>query len=280
MPGIDNAPAGGPGQYMSEKINVAINKLLEVFNTGDMPKAIARTVIKEQHGFELPSSKWSLGNQILMIAYDTEDARGFKQWQEVGRTVKKGAKAFYILGPCTKKIEKEDGSEAMVLTGFKSIPVFRYEDTEGVEINYPNYEPKEFPPLWNVAKQMGIKVKYLPFNGREFGSITTNGQNMTLRTHDVKTFFHELGHAAHTQIKKLKGGQHADQEIVAETVACVLCELYGYSGYIYHGYEYIKGYARAKSGKETIRAIMSVLNDIKGCLEIILEEQLTETSVA
>jgi len=36
-------------------------------------------------------------------AHDTEDARGFRQWQKVGRRVKKGAKAFYILAPIRKK---------------------------------------------------------------------------------------------------------------------------------------------------------------------------------
>lgn len=260
-----------PGIYMDEKIKVSIDKLLEMFETGNLPSAIARTVIRAQERFELPSDKWSLGNQLIMHAHGTEDARGFKQWQEVGRSVNKGARAFYILGPLCKKIKnKEDETERIIITGFKSVPVFRYEDTEGAEIAYPDYSPSELPPLWNVSEKMGIQVSYRPFTGKEFGSITTDGRKMTLKTYDVKTYFHELGHGAHEKFKELKGGQHIDQEIVAETVACVLCELYGYQGYIYHGFQYIKHYASASDGKGTAKAIMAVLSDVKQCLDIIL----------
>ncbi|WP_238442583.1 ArdC-like ssDNA-binding domain-containing protein [Desulforamulus reducens] len=272
-----------PDIFIDEKIKENIDKILEMFETGNMPAAIARTVIRAQEGFELPSDKWSLGNQIIMMAHNTEDARGFKQWQEVGRFVKKGAKAFYILGPMCKRIKnKEDDREKIIITCFKSIPVFRYEDTEGAEVEYPDYLPKEPPPLWDVAEKMGIQVNYRPFTGEAFGSITTDGRKMTLRTHDVKTYFHELGHGAHGTFKKLKGGQHEDQEIVAETVACVLCELYGYHGYIYHGFRYIKHYAGAKDGKESARAIMAVLSDVKQCLDIILSlaEPLEELTAA
>lgn len=262
---------------MDEKIKVSIEKLLEMFKEENLPAAIARTVIRAQEGFELPSDKWSLGNQLIMLAYGTEDARGFKQWQEVGRFVKKGAKAIYILGPLVKKIKsKEEDIEKVIITGFKSIPVFRYEDTEGEEIDYPNYSPKEFPPLWDVSERLGIQVKYRPFTGEEFGSITTDIRKMTLRTHDVKTYYHELGHGAHGTFKKLKGGQHKDQEIVAETIACVLCELYGYNGYIYHGFQYIKRYAGSADGKGAAKAIMAVLSDVKQCLDIILS--LAESS--
>ena len=92
-----------------EKLAQALNKILEMFRNGTAPEMVARTVIRRaQNDGSTPSDNWSLGNHILMLLADTEDARGFKQWQEVGRTVKKGSKAFYILAPCTRKFTKED----------------------------------------------------------------------------------------------------------------------------------------------------------------------------
>jgi hypothetical protein len=68
-----------------------------------------------------------------MYLNNTEDARGFRQWQQAGRRVNKGSKAFYILAPMFKKVE-ENGEEFQQLIGFRSVPVFRVEDTEGTPI--------------------------------------------------------------------------------------------------------------------------------------------------
>ena len=269
-----------------EKTQEAINKLLNMFETGEIPQAIARTVIK-QKGYDKPSDRWSLGNKLIMLIHDTTDARGYRQWEEVGRHVKKGAKAFYILAPVyitkkevvTKVIIDENGEEVkveeeqvrQVLVGFKEIPVFRYEDTEGKLLPEVDYTPKALPPLVDVAKKYGIQIKYGPFTERFYGFYTPSTNSIMLCSHDVDIFFHELAHAIHNRIHPLKGGQDPYQEIVAETVAGVLCELYGFKGYEYHVYRYIQGYAKARDGKETVKAIMKVLADVERILKIIFE---------
>lgn len=259
------------------KIDEAVNQILQMFETGEMPKAIARTVI-EMKGQPVPAAKWSLGNLLIMFANGTSDARGFKQWQEVGRYVKKGAKAFYILGPLTKIVkvlDEETGEEKekVVIYGFRSIPVFAYEDTDGKELEKPDYKPAELPPLVNVAKKYGVSLKYSPFTKKFYGSFNLIKKDITLCSYDVDVFFHELAHAIHDTITPLKGGQDMEQEIVAETVAAVLCQIYGYEGYIYQGYKYIEKYAEAENGAGTVKAIMRVLGDIQKVLEIILDTQ-------
>ena len=262
-------------RYMSkdknkrDRVEEATNKLFNMFASGNLPEAIAKTVLLAQN--DIPSAKWSLGNQILMLASGTADARGFEQWKKVGRCVKKGARAIYILGPCSKKVTDEGtGEDKVIITGFKSIPVFRYEDTEGADIPTVEYSPAEMPPLIEVAELYGVKVNYGPVTGRFYGCYRPNDNSILLCTHDVDTFFHELAHAVHGSIRPLKGGQHSDQEVVAETVATVLCILYGYEGYVYHGYEYIKHYADEHSGNGAIKAIMKVLADVQAVLELIL----------
>ncbi|MGQ9825947.1 MAG: M48 family peptidase, partial [Desulfotomaculales bacterium] len=77
--------------------------------------------------------------------------------------------------------------------------------------------------------------------------------------------------AVHHTLKPggLKGGQHADQEIVAEVVASTLCEMYGFKGYIWHGWEYVKAYA-GQDGQQALKSIMGVLSDVEKVLEVIL----------
>jgi len=260
-----------------DRVNEACDRLLEMFRTGELPPAVARTTIQAMDS-ELPSSRWSLGNRLLMLLAGTNDARGFRQWEAVGRKVKKGAKAFYILGPYTRRVTEkrsnEEGEETeeerIIVTGFKAIPVFRYEDTAGEELFRPDYAPMELPPLAEVAENYGIAVKYGPFTKRFYGYFRPSKEEIMLCTHDVDTFFHELAHGIHNTIRPLKGGQDADQEIVAETAAAVLCEMYGYEGYLYHGYRYIKHYAKAENGAALVKAVMKVLADVQKVLQIIL----------
>ncbi|HBT47942.1 MAG TPA: hypothetical protein DEA73_08750 [Peptococcaceae bacterium] len=85
------------------KVKQAVNSLLAMLQSGDLPKKSAWTVINARAGYGKPSDKWSLGNKLLMLIAGTEDARGYQQWREVGRQVKKGARVFYILAPMTRK---------------------------------------------------------------------------------------------------------------------------------------------------------------------------------
>jgi hypothetical protein len=80
------------------KVTEATNALLNLWESGDMPAAMARVAIRKQAG-EVPSDGWSFGNQLLQLLAGTEDGRTYKAWLEVGRQVSKGAKAFYILAP-------------------------------------------------------------------------------------------------------------------------------------------------------------------------------------
>ena len=97
----------------SNKAKECLQRIVDLFKTGDIPKALAVATIPPQTN--IPSAKWSVGNRILQFLADTSDARGFRQWQKVDRKVKKGAKAFCILGPNSKVIqETNDKQMAMI----------------------------------------------------------------------------------------------------------------------------------------------------------------------
>lgn len=260
----------------NEKVTEICSKLLNMFASGELPPAVSRTVITRQQGDDKPSQRWSFGNQLLMIIAGTEDARGFRQWQQVNRTVKKGAKAIYILAPLTKRVtrtsvdqvtQQEVQEELSLIKGFRPVPVFKLEDTEGEPVPVADYRPPQLPPLYEVAEHFGM-VRYSSYFDRELGSCSIDG-TIRLYSADVDVFFHELGHLVHGTIRPLKGGQHPDQELLAEMVSCVLCEMYGIQGYEYQGWKYMNGYV-GEDPVKTLRAIMGVLNDVDAVVMKIL----------
>jgi hypothetical protein len=114
----------------------AAQKIVRAFeNANTLPRPLAHIFIRRKDS--LHSRKWSWGNQLLVILSGYSDARGFRQWQEVGRSVKIGEKALYILGPVTKKVtDKTTGDEKVILVGFKGVPVFGLEQPEGAPLSH------------------------------------------------------------------------------------------------------------------------------------------------
>ena len=118
-----------------EQIKKSINAILELFNSGMLPKAMAKIVFKNT---DKPINAWSMSNSLICFfdwiqtkystelkalstpkergafliehldeAMDNADYRGFAQWKAVNRSVKKGeAASAYILAPLYKKYKR------------------------------------------------------------------------------------------------------------------------------------------------------------------------------
>ena len=126
---------------MNEKVKSVLNSVLERFETGDIPEAIAYSMFPFP---EVPSARWSLLNRTLQFLHGTFDARGIRQWNKVRRFVKKGSKAFYILVPYIKKVEDSE-EDKQVLIGFGTKAVFPVEHTSGEPLEYESIEVPRFP---------------------------------------------------------------------------------------------------------------------------------------
>ena len=79
----------------------AVNQILAAFENGNLPQAIAYSTFTPPAN--IPAYRWTARNRALAFLQMTGDARGYQQWKEAGRNVKKGSKAIYILGPVMKK---------------------------------------------------------------------------------------------------------------------------------------------------------------------------------
>ena len=258
----------------SQKAQTCLNKIVELFQQGDVPKALAVVTIPPQA--DIPSAQWSLGNRILQFLADTSDGRGFRQWQESGRKVKKGSKAFYILGPKIKTVTDKDEQgqeiEKPIVLGFFAIPVFRAEDTDGEPLPY---EPASPPPLADVAEAFGLSVSYQTYASSYYGYYQGSSKKIVLATHSAQVFFHELAHAAHHRVEgQLQGGQVPSQEIIAELTAATLAQLYSPEVNLGFSYKYVKRYAE-KSKKSIDRACLAVINTVGKVLEEILNTHVS-----
>jgi len=262
-------------------IKESVEGILKMFETGAMPEKVAFSIIRKHKKDVTPAIKWSFGNQILMLLGETTDARGFKQWQEAGRKVKKGAKAIYIMGPLSKKIkEVKNGieEERTVMYGFRPIPVFRYEDTEGDAVPKFDYTPDEIPHFYDVAGKIGVKVEYDGVTRNALGSYSPRNKKITLYSKDDAVYYHELAHAVddylHDTSKDAKDKEaYAKSEIVAELASSVLCHMKGIEGYEKQAYEYMSRYAKQiKTNDGVMREIMKLLNRVESVVSLVLEK--------
>jgi hypothetical protein len=254
-----------------ERANSELEKIVQLFSSKQLPDLCAKALINAPMK---PSSKWSFGNQLLMLLAGTSDARGFRQWIEVGRSVSRGSKAVYILGPVRKRVRRkvsdqaEPGEEfADVLVGFMPVPVFRYEDTAGRDL--PVYEPKNPPPLLEVAERFGMKVQYERLAPGVYGAADHTNKTIVLATEDWDVFFHELGHAIHRSFEPKSGhGQEPEAETIAQLVAATLARLYGSPADSF-SWSYIASYAQSNEPQRVGRLCMRVLDRTKKVLELI-----------
>ena len=258
---------------MVGKMKEVFESLENMFKTNQAPEKIAHRMFPK---FDLPCNKWSLTNQLIMMSKETEDARGYKQWLEIGRQVKRGAKGFYIIAPVLRK----ETDAANVVCGFQALPVFRVEDTDGKEREMKKTLIKHLP-LLDKAEKWGIDIKLEPQNREYLGYITVSPENKTiaLACRDEIVFFHELAHYAHYQVATLKKGYTPNKEIVAELSAQVLCCLVGKSGDSFFGntYEYVE--REAKALKLTpYQAMIGLLHEVELVVKYILAEDVCDAT--
>lgn len=256
--------------------------LLDSFKTpGLLPDALASIYIECS---DIPSAKWSYTNRIMMFLSGTCDARGFRQWQQVNRHVKKGGCSFPILVPLNKTIEDNVTGELIhLLYGFKSCNVFGYEQTGGEPLPEEMHLKQSFDayPFMKVAEKWGIPI--ITHDADNVGAKGYFAYDKTKHIDSVislgvmnpATWAHELIHATEYRLDQLnsQSGQQLDNEYVAEQGGCVVLKLLGYETDADVGgcYEYLNHYAK-QNGVSLIDTAIKYLNRTCRAVAYILNE--------
>lgn len=278
-------PCSNRGRVMGfyGRAEEAAQRIVRAFeDANSLPKPLAKIFIRRKDSPHC--RKWSWGNQLLVVLNGYSDARGFQQWKEAGRNVKKGEKAFQILGPITKKWRKEEtGEERVIVIGYRSLPVFGLEQTEGKPL--PTGDPDidkwvKSLPLLAVARRWGLSVR--TFDGKDGDCLGfyRYGEAIQIGVKNLSTWCHELTHAADDRNGKLKErGQHWRSETVAELGGATLLEVLGFSHDADLGgcFGYIQHYAEQERIAVT-EACMKVLDPDVHAVALILDtaEQLQQ----
>jgi hypothetical protein len=253
-------------------------RIIECFERGEVAEPLARVFISKGN---LPMDGWSFLNRFVCLMSGCTDARGFKQWREAGRNVKRGETALAnILVPLIGTREDEDGETARALYGFKSAAVFDITQTEGEPLPEEEWE-QEFVnglPLLEVAVAFGLNVT--TYSGKGSGALgvfSSSRQLIGLGVEDVDVWLHELVHAADKRAGNLvEKGQHWRSETVAELGSTVLAIMLGMEVEADTGgaWRYIQHYAK-KAGIEPVTACVRVIERTCQAINLILETGAT-----
>ena len=265
----------------NEKVRAEIEGLLKAFKEPESLEIVAKSMFRR--GIDIPSDNWSILNRLIMMRHGTMDARGPKAWFKIGRKVLKAGN-FCIIAPklWLKPVLDNDGKPVLdakgkekkipILVGFNPIPVWPIENTEGKEVDYKM--DKEMPKFLceQVAKSWGISIKQTFDNPSFYGYFSSTKKEIVMATDSQATFFHELAHSADEKIQgKVKEGQDAQQEIVAEMSAAVLMKMFGLKHGSKNTYDYISKYADNLK-KEPVDAVIPLVSRIGKAINLILDE--------
>jgi len=254
--------------------------IIERFKSGDVPAALAQVFVNRSDN--IPSGAWSWRNRFIQAIHGTADARGFKQWKDAGRSVSKGSKAFYILGPCLGKRENDAGDTVPFIYGFKSIPVFALESTEVIDaakwdtcsgVDTTEENRLQCLPLADVARAWDLHVR--SYNGKGSGTLGyyKHSETIALGTENLSTWTHELIHAADDRLGSLvkKKGQDPSNEIVAELGGAVVLRLLGkdIDADLGGAWDYVKSYSKDDADK-ALTACTALINRVCAAVDHII----------
>jgi len=184
--------------------------------------------------------QYSFYNQMILMFHNCSQVAGYKRWQELGRSVKKGSKAVWILAPAYYKkkvtVKDEEGEEEETEVRklyFRSVPVFDIADTEGKEIerNLTTRSKVNFPEAKEAAGKLGFSVKLKPLEIATGGYIKEKAITLNSNLNDtehVGTLIHELSHGLLEHTNSNNGELPAEvKEQQAETATYLVCQILG-----------------------------------------------------
>jgi antirestriction protein ArdC len=187
-----------------------------------------------------------------MSGYSMPLWASFKQWQELGATVKKGEKGTMIVfySPIQKdSVNPESGDlEKSIYHCLKSYYVFNACQVEGIDFEMPAAPEKQFNPIPALEDRLiktGANIKHGSnsafYRPSEDSIHLPNKTDFKSESDYYATALHELTHwsGAKHRLDRTKGKRFADsayafEELVAELGAAFLCQDYSIAGDLRH----------------------------------------------
>jgi hypothetical protein len=182
---------------------------------------------------------YSFNNWLRIYAQRPDASRvaGFQTWKKLGRFVKKGENGIRIFAPILRRVEDEkvNGVEQVIrVTGFKSIAVFDYAQTDGEPLPEIDSNAKEggeelLPRLEAATKELSVQLVYKAIpgaaEGLSKGGIIEIEETLSTAAR-CGVIVHELSHEIlHRQNREETTRQQ--RELEAESVSYTVLAHYG-----------------------------------------------------
>jgi DNA polymerase III sliding clamp (beta) subunit (PCNA family) len=222
----------------------------------------------------------------LLIMFQRPEAyfvAGYHRWRDLGRSVKRGAKAIWILAPARyhKTVAKDDGdTEEVEALYFRPVPVFADVDTEG-DGPIPNFRPDLpeadalLPALHEVAASWGVPVLRVQCEGNGWSDGTRVNINPNLSEGiAAQTLIHELSHhlLRHRDLSEKHAWDRRLFEGEAEGVKVVVLRYFGVDT-TGNGAAYLRAHgATAEVVRRSAHRIMQTAKQVIEALEEALAE--------
>lgn len=250
-------------------------------------------------------------NNTLLIAMQRPDATlvtGYRNWQTMGRQVKKGEKGITILAPAPIKRKREqeildqnnkpllDGNGKpkteeveVVIPRFKPTTVFDISQTDGEPIE--TLAPEElteavadYELFMKVITEISpVPIRFDEIEGEAKGYYHSVDKEIVIQkgmsdSQTIKTAIHETGHARlHDKDLMAEQGIEKDRltkEVEAESVAYCVCSAFGVDTSEY-SFPYIAGWSSGRDMKE-LKTSMDTIRKTAGEMIDELSEKLQE----
>lgn len=221
---------------------------------------------------------YSFSNRLILWGAGASQVAGFQKWKSLGRTLKKGSKAIWILAPngefsvTKKKLDSEgkEVDEVYFIKRFKSVPVFDIKDTEGKEIEkgFTVRSNIDFEVIREATLRLGYNVNYSAMEIQVGGCISSTkiillNSNLS-KTENTGTLIHELCHGllGHVDLVNEMGERKDLKEQEAEITTYLVCQALGIER---KSEFYLKSW-------ETSKEIMKSFNRIDKVMQTIIKE--------
>jgi antirestriction protein ArdC len=222
---------------------------------------------------------YSFNNTVLILGQRPAASRiaGFHTWRRLGRFVRRGEQAVWILAPVTRRANDDESEKAMrTVVGFRPVAVFSEDQTDGEPLPevctrlYGDEPAGVFAELARVAQSFGFAVENYAFDDETNGDCSHVLRRIRIKTtlepmHRAKTLAHELGHA----LLHFERTERGLMEIEAESVAFIVCNVLGIDAGAWT-FGYITTWSGG--GDQAIAAIRAAGTRIQRTAEHILSE--------
>lgn len=224
---------------------------------------------------------YSFANTVLIFNQyeDATRVAGYKTWEKLGRTVKKGSKGIEIMSPrcCKKKVKiknkdtNEEKEEEMEFLTFRPVYVFDISQTEGAELpelqkvlNTNNREDL----LKILTNFSPFSIKYCNLSGRCKGYFNTKEKYIAIDNKlsiddKVSVILHELTHGLYDDYNYKD--ERELSEIFVESVAFIVADYFNLDTSVC-SFRYINSWA-SDDAKKVIDLGTKIQNTAKSFIE-------------